>query len=546
MATAYALEQQKKREEEEAAQIAQMQAEVDAKNAAIEAQQLAMREQLKIKSWLEGQAILNAQIEQLESQGATPEQIAALREQGATQGFGTAIGTSVALGDYLAQQQALAQWQAEQNALAYQTYRQGEYVSVPIVEETPFAGLSAGSGIGGKFGATKAYAMPVSNDNPPNLLERIWPWSDWNNARRDLIHNLEEHQKILIETSGNQAEDYYYYDAGTLGLNWWQFPTMSINQFQKLNTHIDTGQVSWNNTLNQINTLQNYFGYDNKTMVTALRELYYETTLDYFIANAKPVNASIYDISGNQNGITSGEAEFSRALLLLTTQGHGYTQAVVQIQHPQGYNAKGEFAFDHIVAALDGSFNNSENGANLGAIGPIAKLFLGLDSSAVTTLPAVTYLGDLAGSTAMAFKYSDAPKGYEIEMPPSDLEGDILGVVLANNNAINPKGNNLSQELSIALSANSPYVVQKYAYFADAIGLEINNGNISSVSTQTFMNQNKELIADLGSGFYMKGTGDFSLAFSSSDQNTMSAYAEEQIYQFFSQIEQGLQAELQK
>ncbi len=42
MITAYALEQQKKREEEEAAQIAQVTAEVEVKNAAIEAGRIAM------------------------------------------------------------------------------------------------------------------------------------------------------------------------------------------------------------------------------------------------------------------------------------------------------------------------------------------------------------------------------------------------------------------------------------------------------------------------------------------------------------------------
>ncbi|HXF90735.1 MAG TPA: hypothetical protein VNJ29_02260 [Candidatus Nitrosotenuis sp.] len=42
---------------------------------------------MKIRNWLQGQAILNAQIQQLESQGASPEQIDALREQAATQGL---------------------------------------------------------------------------------------------------------------------------------------------------------------------------------------------------------------------------------------------------------------------------------------------------------------------------------------------------------------------------------------------------------------------------------------------------------------------------
>jgi hypothetical protein len=548
MATAYALEQQKKREEEEAAQIAQVQAEVDAKNAAIEAQQLAMREQLKIQNWLQGQELLEAWIEQLESQKADPTEIERLKAQAGTDGISVAISKAENLSLSLAVQQFI-------NQQAYDMYRQGEYESVPIQdeEENPFVGLSVGSGVG-TSGGTKVSAMPVSSDNPPNLLERIWPWSDWNNTRRDLIHNLEEHQKILIEASGNKAEDYYYYDAKTLGLNWWQFPTMSTSQFQKLNTYIDSGEVSWNDTLNQVNTLQTYFGYSNKTMITALRELYYETTLDYFIANAEPVKPSIYSVSGTQNGITSSEASFSRAMLILTTQGHGYTPAVIQIQHPQGYNSSGEFAFDHIIAAIDGNFNQIKpENIDLGFFGEIYAKLIGLDKTKMETVSAVTYIGDLAGSTAVAFQYSDAPKGYEIEMSQSDLEGDILGVVLANNNAINPNGNNLAQELSKALSPNSQYVVQKYSYFADAIGLDVNNGTISPFSTQTFIEQNKELIADLGAGFYASQPPKINIparvwnggkAYFA--QPTLEIYAETQITNFLEQLNQGLQGEFDK
>jgi hypothetical protein len=92
--TAYALDEKRKRREEEAQQRAQVQAEVDATNAALEASRQARREAAKINGWLEGQAMLEAYIEAAQGQGATDAQIAELRAQGATQGFGAAIAAA--------------------------------------------------------------------------------------------------------------------------------------------------------------------------------------------------------------------------------------------------------------------------------------------------------------------------------------------------------------------------------------------------------------------------------------------------------------------
>ena len=93
-ATAYALEEKRKRKEEEARQAAEVRAEVDAKNAAIQASQQAKREAMKIQNWLQGQSILNGQIEEVKKQGGTAEQIFALNQMGATQGLGAAIGSA--------------------------------------------------------------------------------------------------------------------------------------------------------------------------------------------------------------------------------------------------------------------------------------------------------------------------------------------------------------------------------------------------------------------------------------------------------------------
>lgn len=130
--------------------------------------------------------------------------------------------------------------------------------------------------------------------------------------------------------------------------------------------------------------------------------------------------------------------------------------------------------------------------------------------------------------------------------PLADFESDILGVVLTSNNAINPNGTNLAQELSTALEADNPYVTKKYSYFADAIGLDIDNGKVKPEILQNFLYSNLEMVSDLGTGFYANGNmlGGLNLVFSSKEQSTIHAYAEAQIAHFLQQIQDGIQEEV--
>ncbi|HQX17478.1 MAG TPA: Ig-like domain-containing protein, partial [Anaerolineales bacterium] len=91
---AYALDEKRKRKEQEANKLQEDYVKAAKLNA--------MEEQRKINSWLEGQAMLNAYIEEAKKQGATDTEIAELREQGATQGLGTAIGSATNLYQNLA------------------------------------------------------------------------------------------------------------------------------------------------------------------------------------------------------------------------------------------------------------------------------------------------------------------------------------------------------------------------------------------------------------------------------------------------------------
>lgn len=336
----------------------------------------------------------------------------------------------------------------------------------------------------------------------------------------------------------------YKYDIESLELSS-RNCNLNTNQLYQLHLLVHNRKISWDDTLSQVDTLQSYLGYDNGEMVSALREIYYEEALDFFIKGAKDIGSDFYATQGNQNGISDADASFARTALMLTTQGKEYAPALVKIQHPKGYEAEGEFALDHVVAALDGSFNDNTGHVYLGWKGEAFAAMVDLDSKNIATLPAVTWQGDLAASTAKAYEHGSSARGYEIEFPPEDFEGDMLGVVLANGGAIQQSGTNLAQELSSALASDSPYVAQKYSKFADALGFDFENGKISPEDKQQFLTDNQEIVSDLGSGFYGKTTFD-PMILLLEGQEAIHSYATEQINYFIEQLEQGLQAEVNK
>lgn len=86
-ATVYALEQRRRRKEEEARQLAEAQREAARRNAAEEAR--------KVQNWLQGKALLEAQLREAEKAGASQEQITALRKIALTKGIGVSLGMAV-------------------------------------------------------------------------------------------------------------------------------------------------------------------------------------------------------------------------------------------------------------------------------------------------------------------------------------------------------------------------------------------------------------------------------------------------------------------
>ena len=164
-ATAYALDEQRKRKEDEARQAAQVQAEVDVKNAALEASRQAKWEAQKVQGWLEGQEIKKAQAladelswlaqadmtetEKLALHKATPNyqtyaahmtqwqqnqaEIRRLEQADMTEAERLAVYK--ASDEYKAYQQRMVEWQAEQNAKNPQVGLAAHYIAMKQGEQ---------------------------------------------------------------------------------------------------------------------------------------------------------------------------------------------------------------------------------------------------------------------------------------------------------------------------------------------------------------------------------------------------------------------------
>ncbi|MCC6298746.1 MAG: peptidoglycan DD-metalloendopeptidase family protein [Anaerolineales bacterium] len=124
---AYTLDEKRKRKEEETKQRDEAYAKAAQRNAA--------EEQRKVNGWLEGQAMLNAYLEEAKKQGASDKEIAKLKQTGATQGLSEAIKEAEAKVQTLsaqnvARQQALENFLAQERdsavAEAWQKQKQAE------------------------------------------------------------------------------------------------------------------------------------------------------------------------------------------------------------------------------------------------------------------------------------------------------------------------------------------------------------------------------------------------------------------------------------
>jgi hypothetical protein len=247
MVTAQVLEQQRQREEEEARQLSEVQASVDAQNAAIEANRIAMQEQLRIQNWLQGQAILNAQIEQLESQGASPEDIEALREQGATQGFGTALQSASVLTNSLQRlqdeqdRQDLAQEQDLLEQLAEAQLQNNRDEQEQRIQEWENEGNNGGG--------SKPLFSPVPQEPNPSswwdLLNPFWYFSDEPWPWESLLPSITDSVVSLTIDGQHQSLATQINDNTILTHNHQKFP---LNEYSAGNASLADG---WSDTYGQ-------------------------------------------------------------------------------------------------------------------------------------------------------------------------------------------------------------------------------------------------------------------------------------------------------
>jgi hypothetical protein len=146
---------QKKREEEEAQSYQQ------AKNQA--AKLNAIEEAKKAQQLIDGRNEFYASLAEL---NLTDEQLLEVLNTASTNGLGTAT----------TQAQGFNTANITQQQTAYDMYRQSEYASVPIQNNSPFAGLSAGSG--GTSSSTQYSLSPSWNTHVSPLLNNLS--NQWN------------------------------------------------------------------------------------------------------------------------------------------------------------------------------------------------------------------------------------------------------------------------------------------------------------------------------------------------------------------------------
>ncbi len=265
----------------------------------------------------------------------------------------------------------------------------------------------------------------------------------------------------------------------------------ALNAFGKI---IDQGDISEQDAINQIAPLQQYFGYDNKEMVSALRELYYPDLLDPFIEDASDItykDVLNLDGQGLGNGVAQSEAALALAILTMTKQGPGYKTPALTI-------GEDEIGLDHVISGLDGFFNFT-NQAQSGVVQGGLSL---LGSGEIDSIYENTWRGDLAATVDQAYngmtgydlpdiegldqfeEYEFVEKGYFIEMPTGDFEGDMMASnIIANGEELGlygpgsdgtmSYGNDLAQVLETAYDPKGEYYNARYENFAQFVGLEI-------------------------------------------------------------------------
>jgi|GEM_PF-7091079 len=348
---------------------------------------------------------------------------------------------------------------------------------------------------------------------------------------------------------GNDIESRFSYEISDLRTS-----SFGAEEWRTLSAYLNEGAIELGDSYQYIDALQNYFGYDNESMVEALREIYYPDALDKFVAGAPEVGPEVHQLVANgpdANGVTHTQAALAEAVLFLTKQGFEYGDPVVKLVAPDnldGLPPGEEFSFDHLIAGLDAASHDMWIPDGIVPNGGI--VYFGGNPLKIDTDDAVTWLGDLAATVQQA--HWGEP--YNVEMPLQDFYGDILGLVAGQefdahtDSAYDPGGDSLETYLSTFFASDR--FRDRYTLFAQAIDAEVAFDDdtaryyISNRSELTIpdMHPNNN-IAALGIGLTILGAEPLSLRLPLLDVTVARELAVDSMNTFLDQIEAGLNGE---
>ena len=312
-----------------------------------------------------------------------------------------------------------------------------------------------------------------------------------------------------------QGEETITYSVDDLGLD-----KIDANGLAIVADALGNHEIPFDVFTEKINTLQTYWGYDDtregkSAFIATLREIYYEETLDKFIAGADQVNRDDLPIRGAMNGIDESEAALAKAILFLSSTPGG------ESSDGKGNRFKNEplvfinignedIGFDHVIAGLD-AYYNPIDGIEDEVVRKGVRFFGANPDEDFDSLSSVTFVGDMAALVGKVVEngipgfYSDLESSRKLEFSNSDFEGDIMATVIVNSGMLEDEGLSIGQVIQKAYDVEGDIYSNRYGLFAEAVGLDydLEQGKISSSSRKEFEKNYINSIESLAFGLYL-------------------------------------------
>jgi hypothetical protein len=285
---------------------------------------------------------------------------------------------------------------------------------------------------------------------------------------------------------------------------------LSEDGVQTITNYLGMGDNPQDFTLNeamqQIDTLQQYWGMSNQEMITYLRETYYPVILDPFIHGADEIDRDMFVINGNQNDIGEEYAALAYTLLQLSAVPGGFVdEDSEELEYNQPLTPilieGADQGFDHMIAGLDGHFNPIVDYVDDPNMVDPLKVF-GIWKGDIESVPAVTYLGDLGGVVTFRLQQKDLNSAYDLSMPKQDFEGDVMATVIINSGLLENQDLSLADVFEIAYDPEGKIFPNRFNLFADAIELQVDPDTGDILNSEKFIEDNCKFVKAFGIGLY--------------------------------------------